>query len=361
MKITLIISSLSCGGAERVICDMANYWAERDHQITVITSTGRDVEDFYFLHPSVKRVRLCHAKQTAAVFDKIFRNLLRVTALRRSIRDSRPDAIISFMDVNNILTILATRCMEATVVVSERTDPSINPYIALPWKFLRRLCYRLADSVVAQTETAAAWLDSHCATKSKVIPNALRELPINTPWHVRDKLILAVGRLGREKGYDCLIRAFARVVNDFPEWRLAILGDGPERSVLEEMIRTYGLERVVTMPGRVGDPETWMRRAAIFAMTSRFEGFPNALLEAMGMGAAVISTDCRSGPNELVTHGVNGLLVGVDDEDGLAAAFAELMENNCLRDRIGGNAVEVRTRFSQGHIMGLWEGCISKR
>jgi len=357
MRIVLVISSLGVGGAERVLSDMANYWATKGWCITVITVAGDEIPDFYPLQPGVQRLRLGLAGETQGVFQKLGNNLRKVWHLRREIRAIHPDAVISFMDVNNVLTLLATISMGLRVFASERIDPAVNTNIGHVWAVLRGRVYRRAAAVVGQTRIVAIWLEAHCRANAVTIPNPLRELPL--PQSVREKMVLSVGRLDRQKGHDVLIEAFARVHAQFSDWRLVILGEGTERDSLHRLAVSLGISTIVDMLGCVNDPEQWMARAGLVVQSSRLEGFPNVVMEAMAMGAAVISTDCRSGPSELIRDGENGRLVPVDDVARLAMAMAELMADQKERGRLGISAMEIRQRYAQEKIMSHWERLLS--
>jgi GalNAc-alpha-(1->4)-GalNAc-alpha-(1->3)-diNAcBac-PP-undecaprenol alpha-1,4-N-acetyl-D-galactosaminyltransferase len=189
-----------------------------------------------------------------------------------------------------------------------------------------------------------------------VIPNFLRALPEAVA--ARESLIIAVGRLSKEKGFDILIEAFARVRARFPDWRLCVLGAGPEQGSLADQVRRLDLQTRVELVGQVSDVEAWMARAALMVHPSRREGFPNAVLEAMGMGVAVICADCRSGPSELIADGVNGRLVPVDDLESLTLAMSQLMADLKLRERLGKEASKVRQQFAQSVLMKRWEACL---
>ena len=241
-------------------------------------------------------------------------------------------------------------------MVSERTSPSVNENVSFTWRVLRRICYPMADLVVAQTQDAARWIEAKCRAKVVVIPNALRLLP-----HVnrrREPLIIAAGRLSQEKGFDLLLSAFAKIAADFTDWRLCIIGHGPEFAALSELRERLQLTSRTEIVGHVSDIEAWMARASLLVHPSRREGFPNVVLEAMGMGAAVICADCRSGPAELIKHDVNGYLVPVDDLDALVAAMTRLMSSPDIRDRLGTEAVMVRWEYAQETIYGKWEKCL---
>lgn len=356
MKLLFVISSLGCGGAERAMSELASYWARTGCAVTVVTLTNNDENDFYLLDPAIHRLRpVVDAMPTNS---KVLRNLQRLSMLRRVIADVRPAAVVSFIDVTNVMTLLATRGLRMRVIVSERTDPARNPTVGRLWRIGRKLTYQWADFVVGQTEAASEWLRRHCGARAIVIPNALREL--GDPAGPREQLVLSIGRLDALKGHDMVLRAFARTRKAFPDWRLHILGEGPERAALEGLIASLGLQGSAILQGAVSDVEGWLGRASIVAQGSRLEGFPNALLEAMGMGAAVISTDCRSGPGELIEHEQNGLLVPVDDAEAMTTGMLDLMGSADLRERLGLAAIAVRERFSERRVMALWGRLLPK-
>lgn len=359
MKLVLVISSLSSGGAERVMTDMANYWVSSGWDITLVTLSGDEMEDFYPLLPSVHRIKLGLQQSTSNPRDKLMANFHRVMTLRRLFRQHEPDAVISFLDVTNVLTLMATRGLDVRVIVSERINPAVNPCLGKVWQLLRKYLYRFAECVVAQTHEAANWVEKDCKAKTTVIINPLRQLPeIDV---MREPFLLSIGRLHSQKGHDQVLQAFAKVRSEFPDWKLVILGEGPERSMLENLCDQLGLHNVVQMPGTVTNPEQWMARAGLVVQASRFEGFPNVLLEAMGMGAAVISSNCRSGPAEIISEGVNGRLVPVDDVESLAQVMAELMSDQGLRERLGQAARLVRNKYSQSAIMIQWNSKLGEK
>jgi GalNAc-alpha-(1->4)-GalNAc-alpha-(1->3)-diNAcBac-PP-undecaprenol alpha-1,4-N-acetyl-D-galactosaminyltransferase len=355
-SIVLVIGSMGCGGAERVMADMANYWVERGWQVTVATWSSRNTRDFYVLSSHISRVWLQNASRGDAKVGT-FRSLVsQVFALRRLLRRVKPDVVLSFIDVSNVLTLLAALGLGVPVVISERTHPLLNDTISRPWKLMRRLCYSRAHQVIAQTRDAAGWIERRCRTTVQVIPNFLRTLPEAVA--PRESLIIAVGRLSREKGFDILIEAFARVRAQFPDWQLRIIGAGPEQRSLADQITRLSLQTRVELVGQVADVEAWMARAALLVHPSRREGFPNAVLEAMGMGVAVVCADCRSGPSELIEDGVNGRLVPVDDLESLTLAMSQLMADSKLRERLGKEATKVRQQFAQSVLMKRWEACL---
>jgi GalNAc-alpha-(1->4)-GalNAc-alpha-(1->3)-diNAcBac-PP-undecaprenol alpha-1,4-N-acetyl-D-galactosaminyltransferase len=356
-KFVLVTSSLQCGGAERVLADMANYWAERGVEITYATWAGPEVTDFYRLDPRVRRVWLDLPKSGISPRRGLFANVARVRKLRRLIEESQPNAVLSFIHTSNVLTILASLGSRVRTVVSERMQPAVDPTLSMAWKFLRKLFYRKADAVITQSREAAQWIREHCGRSAVVIPNAVRALP---PAGVaRETLVLAIGRLTHQKGFDLLLRAFSKLAAPLRDWTLVIVGEGPERAKLLRLRDELDLGGRVEFVGPVAEIERFMARAGLVVQPSRYEGFPNAVLESMGMGAAVIAANCPSGPSDLIEDGVNGRLVPVEDVEALQHAMEELMSQPELRARLGREASKVRERFRQDRIMAQWEACLA--
>ncbi len=173
---------------------------------------------------------------------------------------------------------------------------------------------------------------------------------------INKRVALAVGRLGEEKDFALLLMAFGSLASQNPEWDLIILGDGPEREDLEQLRDGLGLKGRVHLPGRVGNPGDWYVRADIYVMSSRFEGFPNTLLEAMAYGLPAVSFDCETGPADIIRHGIDGFLVPPSEGvEGLAWAMDTLMRDENMRQRMGKEAIAVRDRFSAQRIMAEWD------
>jgi glycosyltransferase involved in cell wall biosynthesis len=250
------------------------------------------------------------------------------------------------------------------VVVSERIDPTQYP---LPpfWSALRRVFYPKAKAVVVQTPVVRRWAEGFLRADSvHVIPNPVmapsiapeqvRELPSALELRQARRRVLAVGRLHAQKGFDLLIRAFAACRAEHPDWDLVILGEGQERANLESLAAELGVSSAVSLPGRVACPVTVMHRSDLFVLSSRYEGFPNVLLEAMAAGLPVIAADCPSGPSHIVRDGVDGLLVPPEDVDALARAMGALMGDPKRREALRARAGEVTERFAVDRIMAGW-------
>jgi GalNAc-alpha-(1->4)-GalNAc-alpha-(1->3)-diNAcBac-PP-undecaprenol alpha-1,4-N-acetyl-D-galactosaminyltransferase len=358
MHIILLVSTLRGGGAERAVSEMANYWVRRCWSVTIVTWTRADDLDVYPVDAAVQRLYLGVASASTGLCTAVYNNARRISVLRGALNVTKPDVLLSFMDTNNVAALIAARGTGIPVVIAERSDPAANTMTNRMWRMLRRITYSWADAAVAQTRKAAEWVTVRCGVNCEEVPNALRALPIADVGAPREDVVLSVGRLSAEKDICTLLRAFARARRLRPSWRLVIVGDGPQRVELEELAASLNIAASVTFAGFVSHPELLMQRAAIYVLSSRFEGFPNALLEAMAMGAAVVSSDCDSGPRELIKDGINGRLFSPGDEDGLAAILSELMRTEALRRSLGAEAMQIRERFAPERIMPRWESVL---
>lgn len=339
---------------------LTSWWAEAGHDVTLITLADES-DDVYQTHSRVRRIALALMKESRSLGDGVVLNLRRARAIRRLLGELRPDVFVSFHVQLNVLALLACLRLRIPIVVSERVHPPAHR-IGRPWRFLRRATYRLADVLVVQSEEARRWARRLVhADRIRVIPNAVSE-PFRAPANAADSrgpMVLGVGRLVPQKGFDLLIRAFGAIAGRHPGWSLAIIGEGPEEQELRTLAQGLGLESRIQFAGRVTEPERYYRAAGLFVLSSRFEGFPNALLEAMACGCASISTDCKTGPSEIIRDGIDGLLVPSEDVAPLASAMERLIGNAALRREMGVRAREVTTRFGRERVMGMWDDAIA--
>jgi len=363
MRVAIIITSLHSGGAERVTAHLANAWAALGWEISVITLARKEL-DFYQLHTDIDRLALDLSGDSRGLIEAVQANVRRVVALRCALRAFRPDTVVAMMTSAGVLATLATRGLNCRVIVSERIYPPLYP-LGWIWNLLRRVAYRRACRVVMLTREGLNWLEKEIpGAKGAVIPNpAIYPLPLGEPvlrpvqiLASERKLLLAVGRLDEGKQFDCLLDAFATLAIRHPSWDLVILGEGPERAGLEQQIAALGLQRRASLPGRAGNMGDWYGRADLYVMSSRFEGFPNTLTEAMAHGCAAVSYDCDTGPRDLIRHEVDGLLVApVGDVPALTEALDRLMGDEGERTRMASRALEVRERYSMEKIIAMWD------
>ena len=351
MKIAFIISSLDSGGAERVLSLMANYWVQKNYRIIIIT-LGNSTP-FYPLEDGIQIEQLSLLKNSVSVLNAIANNIERINVISKRLIKIDPDIVISFMTETNIISTIGCRIINKPIIIAERI--SYDFLVSRVWVILRKLVYRFSNALVVQTRYDQQKYQR--LTNTFVINN-----PLNLREMIRDnreeKNILAVGRLNRQKGFDRLIEAFSHL--DHKDWALTIIGEGSERKNLEKLIKDLSLEDDISMPGRTETIEKWYQKSPIFVLSSRMEGFPNVLCEAMAYGCACVSFDCIAGPNEIITDKIDGYLVKNGDIHALSTRINLLINNAEERRRISKEAMKISDRLNIDSIMGQWDKIIEK-
>lgn len=333
VHIALFLPSLVSGGAERVMLNIAEGLASQGVRVDLVLSSARGD----YLSQVPEGVRVVDLKSR-----RVIRSLFK---LARYLRKEQPSVLLSALAHTNLVALWA-RALSLTdtkVVVAVHSTLSLSTKFSprrrdrlVPW--LTHMFYRQATHVVAVSRGSAddlirlTRLDPDLV---EVIPNPViterlfekARQPVDQPWLVEHEnpVIITVGRLTAAKNYGLLLEAFARV-RATVDARLIMLGDGEERAFLEEMIRALGLSPYVSMPGFVENPWAYMSKSDAFVLSSRWEGLPTVLVEALALGLRVVSTDCDYGPRELLKDGRFGMLVPVGDADALAAAMIEVLD-----------------------------------
>ena len=362
LRLTLVISHLQMGGAERVLTELANHWASLDWAVTIIDFSPPGTPPVFALDPRVTEISLGLHRHSRTPISGLLANVRRMVTLRKTIRAARPMIVLSLMNRTNVLTVLSMTGSGIPVIVSEHTAPKGT--LGVIWRALREVAYRRATSVVMLTSDALARLSPAVRRRGRVIPNPLPSqflapdpgsdgLDLNVD---PDRpIIMGLGRLTPEKGFDLLIRAFARIALAWPTAHLVIWGEGDERARLERLRAECGLQNRIELPGATRYPERELRSATIFVLSSRLEGMPMTLLEAMALRRPVIACDCDHGPRDIVTQDVDGVLVPPEDVNALADEIGKLLGDADRRARLARRAVEVRDRFAIGAISAQWE------
>ncbi len=395
VDVLVVCSGLGPGGTERVVATLAGGWARQGRRVGVATLS--DTPDFYALPAAVVRQRVgggpvhrqlvrvyrwlkplfsrvsFSLKPWARVAGPVLQAVAMATTyavifaearlLRRTIRGLGAATVVSFGAQTSLISILACRGTPCRVVVSERNDVMLQR-VTPPVARLRYRLYERADRVTANSLGTLAALGKWVPTeKLRFTPNPV-DIPPGTrkgppPPSLRLPSILIVARLVEQKAHDVLLDALARLPAELGHWRLAIVGAGEKESALRRQAHDLGVAPRVDWHGLTTDPYGFYRHAQIFALPSRFEGMPNALLEAMSFGMPPVVTDSSPGPLELVKHGETGLVVPADDPDALAWALTELANRPDLRSRLGDAAQREVRRFSMDAALRAWEEAIA--
>lgn len=361
MTIIFYIDALKLGGAERIVLRWAQWCVLEGWRVVVLTRHGPE-RDAYPLPEGAERwqeVRLPPWQERMGWWAFP----LRVQALRRQLRHEHVDLLVGVTTLPAVKLLLASRGLGVPCVVSERNYPPAK-LPPRPWRALRRLTYPWADLHLVQTSTTGAWLRRHCGARRQcLLPNPVTwPLPDREPIEPPDQwldpgalVLLAAGTKAHQKGFDRLIPIFVALARREPQLRLVLLGLSAEpyhgrdqqawlRQRLDSLDST--LQSRLVMPGAVGNMAAWYARASLFVLPSRYEGFPNVLLEAMAAGCACVASDCATGPRDLITDHVNGLLLPPEaSTEQWVSVLAALLEDHPRRRRLGMAAQAVRRRF----------------
>ena len=364
-KLLLLINSLEGGGAENVFVRLADHLAQAEPGWDLRLATLDHLPEAYTPKHPIERVTLdCQGSF-----------LRSIKQTQRLITDWKPDVVLSFLTRSNCAALLALQHSNFRCVISERVDTSSHLGQGFKARILKkvvRVLYPRAGAVIAVSQGVGDTLIRDYgvpASKVTAIPNPvfvdeLQKLGTGAPeMPLPDDFFVCVGRLVPNKGGDTLLRAFARHSNT--ERSLIILGEGPEREVLGQLASQLGISNRVLMPGFVRNPQAIVSRASAYVSASRSEGFPNALVEAMSLQRAVISTDCHSGPAEIlayastghsksVTITAAGILVPVDAVSALASAM-DHVDDMELRHRLENGALQRARDFSPAQVFAKYE------
>lgn len=358
-NIALFISSMNAGGAERVMSLMVNHWSRKKNTtIHLILFTSK--QPFYELEENVKLhpFDLTFSSNTS-IISKLSHTFRILNGIRKLLKQIAPSILISFMTEINIYAIILSKLTKIPVIISERTSPKQDTLPKL-WTILRKALYKKANALTVQTKRTKVLYQEMKISTPKCIE--VIENPISNKFLTKNKefnrIILTIGRLSKEKGQDLLIKALGQI--DLGDWKVHIIGDGIARKELEELVQKHNLENQVTFLGRKKNVKKYLEKAAIFILPSRYEGFPNALCEAMVVGCACICFDCDTGPRELIKHNYNGLLVEPEDINELAKAIKRLISEEETIKVFSENAVSVYDKLSLVYIMKKWDNLINR-
>ncbi|MDD2970526.1 MAG: glycosyltransferase [Lachnospiraceae bacterium] len=356
-KIAFYINSLDKGGAQRVIVNVAEAFYQEGIQVVLVTTF--QAEEEYQVSDGIRRVYSeITGDEVTGSRIRNFKN--RFTKLRNIWKQEAPDVIVSFIGKNNFMAIATVQGLPTKVAVSVRGEPT-EEYYNKVMRFIAKHLFNRADGVIFQTADARAFFPEKVQRKSVILPNPLDVACIRPRYQgEKENVIVAVGRVDENKNHKMLIDAFAAVQGKHPEMKLVIYGNGDQRDPLLQYGRELGLQDRIQMPGNVSDIPEKIERARIFVLTSDTEGMPNALLEAMSLGLAVISTDCPcGGPRTVIQDGENGLLVPVRDTAALTRALHRILESPALERKLSDNASQLQQELSPDKVNKVWRAYLT--
>lgn len=348
-EVLIVTETMGIDGPERVISELVKQWSREGYDITVVLTRAATRKSTYPLPDSVRTI-IVDAHEKGG-------KLARLDEIRqvRSILRMRPKAVaVSLMISTSFSLAMASIGLKNRIVLSERNDPGKVPFTALQRK-LRDLSFEIADRIVFQTQDAMNYFPPRIQRKGTIIFNPVNpDLP-ERHMGSRRKVLVAAGRLAPQKNFPMLIRAFARVSKECPDYRLDIFGEGADRESLQQLIDQNGLTDRIRMPGFSRNVYAEMVDCAAYISSSDYEGMSNSMLEALAMGVPVICTDCPiGGAKTVIEHEKNGLLVPVGDEEKMYQAITRVIKGPAFADRMSQNAYAIRNRLNIHDIAHQW-------
>jgi glycosyltransferase involved in cell wall biosynthesis len=345
-KISLVITNLSSGGAERVLSIVANYLANLNYDVQVIALQDDSID--YLLNEKVKFIYLERKfkKKPLYILERIYK-------LRKLISNS--EVVISFLWFVNIYTIVASLFLNKKIIISERSDPANELNGSRIGKWLRNVIYILPDKIVFQTLEAKEHYSEIIQEKGVIIPNPITPNLPNRYLLDRKKEVVSICRLAPQKNIKMTIDAFSKLIKDYPDYTLVIYGEGQQRRELEIYIEKLLLNNKIFLPGFKPDIHDRIVDSAIYISSSNYEGISNSMLEALAMGIPSVVTDCPvGGARMFIKNNVNGILVPINNVDALYEAMKAIIENEEFTEQLSKNATLIREELSIDIICKKW-------
>lgn len=348
MKISFVIGSLNYSGAEKVFSALIEEFKKKNIEISILLL---DEEKEY---ENLNNIHLYGAKSSGG---KISRILSRRKKINDNLRKINPDIIVSFghiCNINTLFSVFGTK--KAPVIVCERNDPSFDPKSFFQ-RIIRNILYNFSDGYVFQTPEIKSYFTSKIQKKSKVIKNPIcDEVVLNKKYNAFNNKITTVGRLDKyQKNQMLLIKAIEILLIDYPKLILNIYGDGPDKAEYENYVQKKELSANIIFNGKVSNVNEEIIKNDIFVLCSRFEGMPNALIEAMSIGMPCISTDCGGGgAKSIINNNINGLIVPNFNENELALGLKKLIDNSDLRKKYGSEAKKINDDLNIQKVSEEW-------
>jgi glycosyltransferase involved in cell wall biosynthesis len=371
VKALFFIPSLEGGGAERVMVEILRYINRESIKPVLVLLYPYENSPYREYIPKGLRVIVVQRKS-----DSSFNKIRQCAAFLKAVFREKPHIIVSMLTHSNIMAISAKLLFRKRVIIGEHNTLSEvtktkegRRMLWFPTTALVKIFYRFADKIIAVSEGVKTDL----VEKFNILPGnvdvihnpidlkRISELCNNSIEHVFFRegvpVIVSVGRLVPQKGYDILLKAFSNVIKEM-DARLIILGEGPEKEVLLRLAQDLFIIEKVFFAGFQNNPYKFISKADVFVLSSRYEGLPMVLLEAMACDTPVVSTDCKSGPREIVQNNICGLLVHTDDMDALSTAILKLLRDKALRERFSISAKQRVKNFAIEKITSEYEKII---
>lgn len=355
MKLCFAIGSLSYSGAEKIMYHLLKELKSRGHEVSVILIACEEAYDNIDLE-GIKQFAIFDREEEANRnrFARIYKRQQRI---RKVLLENEFDLVVSFGVRYNLDVIQACRGIKVKTVLCERNDPYNDPASKL-LRIRRKISYKKANAFVFQTEDIKNFFEDSIRKRAAVIPNFIekRVLKEELCSEKRNSFVTCARLDDNQKNQTALIKAFYEFSKTNESYKLEFYGDGPDRKKYEQLIAELNMQDKIILHGRINNPMSEVKKCKFFVFSSKYEGMPNALIEAMAYGMPCIATDCSGGGvRALIENGVNGIIVPYGDQDALLSEMIRLSKDESLGARLGENAYEINDKLEMQNIISMWE------
>ena len=343
-KIAIIIPDITLpAGTERAVCNLANILADYEKYLPIIISVNSSEGKSYY--PINEKVEIIHCSVSEK--NKFSKRIQEFKQIEKICDAQNFEIAIGVYPAINVFLPFVRRLK--IKIAAEHINYASASFFP---KIIRRLFYPFLDAVVLLTSNDAKHYGFH--KNAVVIPNSLSFIPKKQSF-LEKKIILSIGRLGYQKGFERLIEAVSLIKEKCGGWQVKIIGSGEDKEKLLRRIKETGLEQIITILPPTNKIEDEYYNSSIYVMSSRFEGLPMVLIEAKSYGLPIVSFDCPEGPSDIVRDGIDGFLVEKDNVELLSQAMLKLIEDHGLRKSFGNEAVKDIDRFKPERVSALWD------
>lgn len=358
MKIVIAIPSAQCGGSEASMIKLASDLKDFGHDVTMVFASASNKEHFFSVRSDINVYHSDLVNPKGIPGIRLIKSFFR---LRKLYKTLAPELIIACPDKMYIATLVSCVNLKYPIIISRRTTKGMEP-MSWIWKILERLYLGNCSAIVGVCNQSITKEERQLGWRASVIPGPIDISKSDSQLDLlqRQKRIVALGRLSPEKGFDNLIKSFSLISDQIPDWSLHIYGEGTEREKLENLISGLKLMNSVFLPGATKDPIAQLNQAQIFALTSKFEGFPRALIQAMQCGLAVVSFACPGAPTEIIQDGFNGHLIEAENIKLFSDKLLDLCTAPKKRTDISSQAYSIDTQLKLNDCSKKWEELIQK-
>lgn len=334
MSVMFLVSNLKCGGMERTVAYLSKYFAEHDEKTSIVCISD---EKFYEISDKVDLIMLNIKSPCRSVIDRGMHIIQRYFKIAQVICSKKPDAIICVDPELIRFFWYLKRIIHFKLITSERSNPLVDSAERTKSK---QKAFRKSDGIIFQTNRVRECFPNDIANKGVVIPNAVgNDVAYKIkPVSIRRKVITAVGRLEEQKDYGTMLQAFSIFIQSHPDYLLEIFGEGCEEDALRKLANSLNISENVKFMGVSQRAIFEVSTSACYVLSSKYEGMPNSLMEALAVGTPCVSTDCPFGPRELIVDGENGILVPMEDPQSLATAISSIVDNEQLSEKFSSRA-----------------------